>query len=104
MKILKATCAGGVVYAGAGIVPNCPILGEGGASEGYLVIAEGDLVYLPKTAPDTKTTLDLFAACINALVSGILDANVGGAIVSGSFKTDLANIKTQVEALKGALK
>ena len=27
MKILKATCAGGVVYAGAGIVPNCPILG-----------------------------------------------------------------------------
>ena len=104
MKILKATCAGGVVYAGAGIVPNCPILGEGGASEGYLVIAEGDLVYLPKTAPDTKTTLDLFAACIDALVSGILDANAGGAIVSGSFKADLANIKTQVEALKGALK
>lgn len=104
MKILSATCAGGVVYAGAGIVPNCPILGEGGASEGYLVIAEDEAVYLPKTAPDTKTTLELFAACIDAMVSGILDANVGGAIVSGSFKADLANIKTQVEALKGALK
>lgn len=104
MKILSATCAGGVVYAGAGIVPNCPILGEGGASEGYLVIAEDEAVYLPKTAPDTKSTLELFGACIDTLVSGILDANAGGSIVAGSFKSDLANLKSQVEALKGALR
>jgi hypothetical protein len=52
MKIFDANCAAGIVLIDGLPVVNCSILGEGvGASSGYLVMAENNLVYLPKTTP-----------------------------------------------------
>lgn len=104
MKIFKAVCAGGQVIAEGLPVQNCEIVGEGGASEGWLVLGEGDAVYLPKTSPDLKETLSLIINLIDKISSGILPENAGGAITASTFTADLALIKSQVETLKGALK
>lgn len=104
MKIFKAHCLGGEVIADGMSVIGCEIVGEGGASEGWLVLGEGDAVYLPKTSPDLKETLSLLVNLIDKISSGILPENAGGAITASTFAADLAMIKSQVEALKGALK
>ena len=104
MKIFKAHCLGGEVIADGMSVIGCEIVGEGGASEGWLVLGEGDAVYLPKTSPDLKETLSLLVNLIDKISSGILPENAGGLITASTFAADLAQIKSQVEALKGALK
>ena len=104
MKIFKAVCAGGQVIAEGLTVQNCEIVGEGGNSEGWLVLGEGDAVYLPKTSPDLKETLSLLVNLIDKILSGVLPENAGGPITASTFAADLALIKSQVETLKGALK
>ena len=104
MKIFKAVCAGGQVIAEGLPVQNCEIVGEGGPSDGWLVLGEGDAVYLPKTSPDLKETLSLLVSLIDKISSGVLPENAGGPITASSFAADLAQIKSQVETLKGALK
>ena len=59
MKIFDAKVAEGKVIVADLEVPNCPILGEGGDSSGFLVMAEEKLVYLPKTSPDLYKTLKI---------------------------------------------
>ena len=104
MKIFKAVCAGGQVIAEGLPVQGCEIVGEGGTSEGWLVLGEGDAVYLPKTSPDLKETLSLLVNLIDKISTGVLPENAGGQITASTFAADLAQIKSQVEALKGALK
>ena len=104
MKIFKAHCLGGEVIADGMSVVGCEIVGEGGNSEGWLVLGEGDAVYLPKTSPDLKETLSLIVNLIDKISSGILPENAGGLITASAFAADLAQIKSQVETLKGALK
>lgn len=50
MKIFEARRTGGVITADGGAVIDCPVLGEGGDSEGVIVMAENELVYIPKEA------------------------------------------------------
>ena len=104
MRIFEASCNNGVVTADGGIITSCPILGEGGNSNGYLIIVEGDLVYIPKTSPDLSTTLQLLSTILSTIASGVLKANAGGDITSPTFSADLAEIKKQVDELKGALR
>ena len=104
MKIFKAHCLDGEVIADGMSVVGCEIVGEGGNSEGWLVLGEGDAVYLPKMSPDLKETLSLLVNLIDKISTGILPENAGGPITASTFVADLAQIKTQVETLKGALK
>lgn len=104
MKIFEAKVEDGVIKADKGSVVECPILGEGGNSEGYLIMAEGKLVYLPKTSPDLKKTLGILSTLISTLAAEIYQSNGGGNITNPTFSADLAQIKNSVEELKGALR
>lgn len=104
MKIFEAKIEGGKIKADKGEVIECPILGEGGDSTGFLIMAEGKLVYIPKTSPDLKQTLTLLSNLISTLAAEIYQANMGGDITATTFSADLANLKNEVENLKGKLK
>lgn len=104
MKIFPANRQEGVVYANGGIVQNCPVLGEGGNSEGWLIMAEGELVYIPKTSPDLSTTLQYLSTTLSTIASGIFAKNGGGDITQPTFSTDIAEIKNQVDELRGKLR
>lgn len=104
MKIFNAKCEGGKVIVNGLAVENCPILGEGGESSGFVVMAEGELVYLPKTSPDLYTTLQYLSTALHTIATGIFQQNGGGNITTGSFAGDLGTIKAQVDELRGALK
>lgn len=104
MKIFPANRKEGVVYANGGAVQSCPVLGEGGDSEGWLIMAEGELVYIPKTSPDLSTTLQYLSTALSTIASGIFQANMGGDITSASFSSDIAGIKNQVDELRGKLR
>jgi len=119
MRVFSATCVAGVVTADGGVVPNCPILGEGGSSSGYLVIAESVLVYLPKTTPDVKSFLtqieslstkletlcDTIAAItVTCALPGSPSSTPINAAAFATAKTDIIAIHQNLTALKGALK
>ena len=104
MKIFEAKVEDGQIKADKGVVVDCPILGEGGNSEGFLILAEGKIVYIPKTSTDLKKTLEILSTLISTLASEIYQANMGGDITNPTFTADLAQIKNNVEELKGALR
>jgi hypothetical protein len=104
MKIFEAKRTAGVITADGGAVIDCPVLGEGGDSEGVIVMAEGELVYIPKRSPDLSTTLQLLSTALFTIASGIYQANMGGDITSPTFAQELADIKKQVDELRGKLK
>lgn len=104
MKIFEARRKEGVITADGGAVIDCPVLGEGGDSEGVIVMAEDELVYIPKRSPDLSQTLQLLSTTLSTIASGVYQANMGGDITSQTFAQELANIKKQVDELKGKLK
>lgn len=104
-RIFEATCAGGVVTANGAVVPNCPIVGEGGTSSGYLVVCESDLFYLPKITPDTValiTQLENLCDKISALT--VISSVPGNPSSTPTNAADFAAIKEQLTSLKGALR
>lgn len=119
MKIFNATCSGSVVTVNSRVVPNCPIMGEGGSSSGYVVMAENKLFYLPKTTPDVKTFLTqienlcgkLETLCDTIAAITVTCATAGNPssppINAASFATakeDIAAVHSNLTTLKGALK
>ena len=104
MKILKASCLGGQVIADGMIVSGCEIMGEGGASDGWLVLGEGEAVYFPKTTPDLKDTLDFLTDILQEMIAGIKNSNTGGKIVEDNFKQNLTLLIAKIEAFKEVLK
>lgn len=104
MKIFEAKMTEGKITAEGGVVVDCPILGEGGDSEGVIVMAEGEIVYIPKRSPDLYTTLQLLSTTLFTIASGIYQANMGGDITSPTFAQELTDLKMQVDELKGKLK
>ncbi len=97
---------------------NIPILGQGGDSKGIVVISETEAAYIPNTTPDLSSNIDIVIAAYNATISalnaisgGVLDANAGGAITTGSFKSGISQgvdginqAISQLNELKGRLK
>lgn len=104
MKIINAQISGGVITTEGGVVVNCPILGEGGDSKGFIIMAEDELVYIPKTSPDLLKTLELLSTTLTTIASGVFQANLGGDITSPTFAQELADLKTQIDELRGKLK
>lgn len=119
MKILNASCAAGVVTANGGIVPSCPILGEGGTSSGYLVIAENKFVYLPKTTPDVKSFLtqvgslcdkleslcdSIAAITVTCALPGSPSSTPINAAAFATAKAEIVTVHSSLTTLKAALK
>ena len=119
MQIFEATCTAGIVSANGGIVPSCQILGEGGSSSGYLLIANDEFFYLPKISPETKsligqieTLFDKIGALCDSIkaitVTCSAPASPSGtplnSAVFTSAKTEISEIKTNLTNLKNTLK
>lgn len=119
MKIFNATCAAGVVTMNGLIVPNCPVMGEGGSSSGYIVMAENKLFYLPKTTPDVKSFLTQIENLCGKL-EGLCDKIAAITVICAApaspssapqnaaefatVKSDIISIHTNLTNLKAALK
>ena len=104
MKIFSAEMSGGKITANGGEVVGCPVLGEGGDSKGYIIMAEGDLVYIPKTSPDLDKTLEFLSTTINTIATNIFQRNGGGDITTQAFAGEMALIKNQVDELREKLR
>lgn len=105
MRVFEASVAGGIVSANGGVVPQCPILGEGGDSSGYLVIAEDELVYLPKTTPDVKALIILLEGlCDKISALTVTSASPGNPSSTPINAADFAAVKSSLTELKGVLK
>ncbi len=119
MRIFSANVVSGAVVVSGGAVPNCPILGEGGDSSGYLVIDGTELVYLPKTTPDVKsfliqvenlcTKLETLCDTIKAItVTCALPGSPSSVPINAAAfttaKSDIAAIHESLTTLKGVLK
>ena len=105
MKVFEATCAAGVVTADNLVVTDCPILGEGGTSSGYLVIAEDKQVYLPKTTPDVKSFISLVETLCDALAALTVTSSAPGSPSSTPINAaDITAVKADLTTLKEELK
>ena len=104
IKVFEAIYNGETVLV-EGKPVNVPILGEGlGSSSGYLVISEGEAVYLPKTTPDVKEFIEIVSASLSIIQAGIFNSNLGGDIKQPTFDNDIISQKQKLEDLKGRLK
>tara|TARA_R110000787_G_scaffold130064_1_gene241982 strand:- start:1889 stop:2206 length:318 start_codon:yes stop_codon:yes gene_type:complete len=105
MKIFNATCAAGIVKVDNKIVVDCPILGEGGESSGFLAISGLDLVYLPKTTPDVKALIILIESlCDKIQALTVISSSPGSPSGAPINAADFAEVKTELTTLKDALK
>jgi hypothetical protein len=105
MKVFEASVLDGVVRANGGAVPECPILGEGGNSSGYLVISESKLVYLPKTTPDVKSLIILIESLCDKILEMTMTSSAPTTPTSTPINSaDFTAIKEQLTSLKEALK
>lgn len=111
MRIFNANCINNVVSVNNSIVVDCPILGEGGNSSGYLIMSESDLFYLPKTTPDVKSLISLlenFSGKIEGLCDKISAITVtcsspGSASSAPINANDFSTIKTQLSSIHSDL-
>ena len=105
MKVFDATCTAGVVTADGLVVTDCPILGEGGSSSGYLVISGTDLVYLPKTTPDVKALIVLIETLCNTIAALTVTSSAPGSPSGTPINaSDFVAVKADLTTLKDALK
>lgn len=104
INVFNASFDGKAVFV-EGKQVNVAINGEGlGASNGYLVISEGEAVYLPKTTPDVKEFIEIVSASLSIIQAGIFNSNLGGDIKQPTFDSDIIGQKQKLEELKGRLR
>jgi hypothetical protein len=114
-KILKATCAAGVVIAEDDEVPvDADILSEGvGDSEGLLILNKNKATYITSNASDLKTdiekTVDALTKCAssNTTLAGSLTA-IAGALTAlanpvPTLLTDATTLTANAAAINVAI-
>lgn len=113
-KVLEASCdASGVVTCEGFTIEDVVILSEGKqASTGVLIVDGLNSYYITSNASDLITTLDKISLSLTQIASALtaIDAKPTGGTgsapspVAGSNVTQINTIKSEVDALKGALK
>lgn len=118
-RVFEATRIDGIIKINNKIVQNCPVMGEGGNSSGYVVISEDTLFYLPKITPDVKSFITLaenLCTKLEELCTKIAAITVTCAIPGspssipinsadfGTSSEDIMEIHASLTELKGALK
>lgn len=106
-KILDATCAAGIVLAGAPVpLPVLPvtILGQGvGPSTGIVVIEEGTPTYIPNTSGDLAATLDTVISALGNITTSLaaIAASMTGPTTAPppTLAVDLARITANAATL-----
>lgn len=102
--VLMAECENGKVTVNGAEIPGAVILPAGKAKSTGMAVLSGKNAFYVAVPMDTLSSLiDLVGTLAETVASGVLPSNSGGAITSGSFAADLAQIKTQLTQLKGAM-
>lgn len=101
-KVFKATCVDGTVQIDGVELPGAVILSAGQAdSQGAAIISGKDAFYVAVPIDTLGVLIELVAQLAQTVSSGVLPSNGGGAITSGTFSTDLMNLKNKLDVLKG---
>lgn len=99
-KILIAKAENGEVTVEAGKVPGAQILSAGkAASNGILIISEGNKIYFALPMDSISGILDLMSELSNTLGTGIAASNGGGAIAP-TLATDMQALIQKINQLK----
>lgn len=103
-KAISATCEEGKVFINGAEVPQAVILSAGQAkSTGCAVFSGPDVFYVAVPVGTLNQLIGLMTALTDTLTSGILASNTGGPITSGSFAAELAQLKAELNSLKGGM-
>lgn len=101
-KAINAACESGTVTVNGVVVPEAVIVSAGQAKSQGVALFSGEKVFYVAVPVETLSRLiDLTAKLTQAVSSGVLSANAGGPITSGSFAADLAKLKASLDELKG---
>ena len=101
-KAINAACESGTVTVNGVVVPEAVIVSAGQAkSQGVALFSGADVFYVAVPVETLSQLIDLTAQLAQAVSSGVLSANAGGPITSGSFAADLAKLKASLDELKG---
>ena len=101
-KAINAACESGKVTVNGVVVPEAVIVSSGQAkSQGVALFSGADVFYVAVPVETLSQLIDLTAKLTQAVSSGVLSANAGGPITSGSFAADLAQLKASLDELKG---
>ena len=101
-NVFEAACKSGQVTINGVKLPGAKIISAGQAqSQGIAILCGGNAFYVAIPVDTLKTLIALVSTMSEKIVAGINPSNAGGPITSGTFAADLAQIKVQLEALKG---
>lgn len=110
MRIFEASLLDGKVYIQNGTVEilNVKIMSAGtGNSDGILIMAGGEFVYIAQTVSDLKSGLEILADGFDKLSNDVIAATGGTSDVGGAgptFKADMQSVKQKLNDLIGGLK
>lgn len=103
-KAINAACESGKVSVNGAEVPGTVVLSAGQAkSQGVALFSGADVFYVAVPVDTLSQLIDLTAQLAQAVASGVLSGNGGGPITSGNFAADLAQLKSALTELKGAM-
>lgn len=103
-KAINAVCENGKVTVNGAEVPGAVVVSAGQAkSEGVAIFSGPDVFYVAVPVQTLVQLIELTARLAQTVASGVLSGNGGGAITSGSFAADLAQLKSALNELKGAM-
>lgn len=103
-KAFSAACESGKVTVNGAEVPDAVIVSAGKAkSQGVAIFSGAEVFYIAVPVETLSQLIELTAQLAQTVASGVLPSNGGGAITSGSFSADLAQLKSTLNNLKGAI-
>lgn len=110
MRVFEAVLQDGKVYIQNGTVevPNVKILSEGlGDSDGILILAGEECVYIAQTTGDLKKALNTIKDGFQKLSGDVIQASGGTTDVGGAtatFVSDMTQVANELDRLIGGLK
>lgn len=85
-------------------VPQAVVLSAGVAkSQGCAVFSGGQVFYIAVPVETLTQLIGLVSTLTDTLSAGIMASNTGGPITSATFAAELADLKTQLNKLKGGM-
>lgn len=98
--VCKASCKSNTVTVDGVELPGAEILSAGQAqSQGIAILCGGDAFYVAIPKETLAQLISLMRTLVQTVQTGILPSNGGGAIVDGTFATQLAALKQQLDTL-----
>ena len=103
-KVFNATCKSGTVTINGAELPGAGIYSAGKAqSQGLAILSGGNAFYIAVPIDTISQLIALVSQMAQTVSTGVMPSNGGGSITSGTFATDLLQLKTRLDQLKEAM-